>query len=560
MVTRSKSRSPRSKAAKANGKPAGSKAAPRRRVVVSGSARPLASGARFVEVADPRSKVAITVTLRGPKLPTSAQLTGRALSPRKFEARYGASRRDADKVAKVLRRHGMMIDEVSLETRSMRVRGTVAQMEEVFAPGLGMYESAELGIFRDRQNDYKVPHELKRIITAVIGFGERQVASRKRARIGAGLDPLDPEGLERLYKFPPGVGAGQKIAIAELGGGYFADDLRIFCRRIRRPEPRVKIVSINTPVRTMAQIRTLLREDQQDEIDNTGEVMMDVEIVAGLCPAAEISVYFATFDQKGWVDLLDRVIKDRPVALSVSWGSAEDSSEWSAAARKAINERLHMAAALGITVCCASGDDGTGDEEPDHRAHLDFPSSSPFVLAVGGTMLNREAGRIVEQVWWQSPGRRTGSGGGSTGGGVSTIFRRPGWQNIDISSLNGDKFDGRVAPDVAALAGPPGYDMIFRGKTDYGGGTSASAPLWAALIARANTLLPPDKRQRFLTPLLYQNLQSRVPLGSVACQDITIGDNTSHPSPGFGYQATKGFDAVSGWGTPIGTALWLALR
>jgi kumamolisin len=192
----------------------------------------------------------------------------------------------------------------------------VAQMEDAFQPQLAVYRSAEQGEFRDRQNVYNVPASLRNIVTGLIGFGQRKVASRKRARIGAGLVPLDPATLERLYKFPQGDGAGQKIAIAELGGGYFVRDLQIFCRKIERAEPKVRTVSVNMPVRSLAQIRKLPKGKQQEEIDNTGEVMMDVEIVAGLCPAAEISVYFATFDQKGWVDLLDRVIKDRPVALS----------------------------------------------------------------------------------------------------------------------------------------------------------------------------------------------------------------------------------------------------
>ena len=528
-----------------------------RGVTVSGSERPRVKGAVFVGKADPRSKVEVTITLRGRKLPDADQLSRGALSPSKFKARYGASKRDVDKVSQLLRRNGITIDEVSRETRSMRVSGTVAQMEHLFEPDLCMFKSADRRKFRDRQSNYIVPSSLKNIITGLIGFGQRQVASRKKPRIGAGLAQLEPDGLERLYRFPPGFAAGQKIAIAEFGGGYFAEDVRMFCRRARRPEPRIRTVSINTPVRNRAQVESLPASDRQDEIDNTGEVMMDVEIIASLCPEAEISVYFATFDQKGWVDLLDRVIKDRPAALSVSWGSAEDSSDWSPAARKAINERLQMAAALGITICVAAGDDGSGDEETDHRAHLDFPSASPYVLAVGGTMLNHEGGKITEQVWWESPGKRAG-GGGSTGGGVSALFRRPKWQDVRIASVNNDKFDGRVVPDVAALAGPPGYDMIFRSKTDYGAGTSASAPLWAALIARVYALLPPDKRQRFLAPLLYQKSKFGPPLGSVVCQDITIGDNRSTP-PGVGYQAAIGFDAASGWGTPIGTALLLAL-
>ena len=117
--------------------------------------------------------------------------------------------------------------------------------------------------------------------------------------------------------------------------------------------------------------------------------------------------------------------------------------------------------------------------ESDGRAHVDFPASSPHTLAVGGTMLYGD----TDVVWWQSPGERTGSAGGSTGGGVSVVFPRPSWQDVQITSINPGSIDGRVVPDVAALAGPPFYDLIFMGQDQPNGGTSAATPLWAALIA-----------------------------------------------------------------------------
>ena len=174
-------------------------------------------------------------------------------------------------------------------------------------------------------------------------------------------------------------------------------------------------------------------------------------------------------------------------------------------------------------------------------------------------MMGEQAGRITEQVWRIGHGRRTDNGGGATGGGISVKFRRPGWQKVRIKSRNSDKFDGRIVPDIAAIAGPPWYDLVWRGRNSYGGGTSASAPVWAALIARIGALLPVDKRQRYLTPLLYQKSRHGAELGRLVCHDITLGNNASKPHPGFGYEATEGFDAVSGWGTPIGTALLLAL-
>jgi kumamolisin len=322
----------------------------------------------------------------------------------------------------------------------------------------------------------------------------------------------------------------------------------------------IKAVSVNAPAYTLQQIQQLPQPQQNDELDASGEVNMDVQIVAGLCPGASITVYFATFDQKGWVDLLNTVVQAKPVALSVSWGAPEDSPDWTTSARDAINERLNMAAMLGITTCVSAGDDGSGDEMTDGKAHVDFPSSSPFALGVGGTMLTGTPPNVTEQVWWQSPGRRTGNGhSGAGGGGVSTVFPRPQWQNVNIKSINKNSINGRVVPDIAALAGPPFYDLTFLGNDAPNGGTSASAPLWAALIARMNAALPTAKQQRFLTPLLYGAGASGKPVGESGTRDITIGQNASKPQPGIGYKATPGFDAVSGWGVPDGMALLAAL-
>jgi kumamolisin len=159
---------------------------------------------------------------------------------------------------------------------------------------------------------------------------------------------------------------------------------------------------------------------------------------------------------------------------------------------------------------------------------------------------------IDEEVWWVAPGERAG-GGGATGGGVSVRFDPPAWQaNVQVRSLNPGAKAGRVVPDVAALAGPPYYDLILQGRPRPNGGTSASAPLWAALITRINAQLPEAKEQRFLVPLLYQN---------GALRDIGVGhDNASFPSPGVGYPVEKGYDACTGLGVPDGKALLAALQ
>lgn len=527
-------------------------------VVLPGSKRGKDPDAIKIGEVDDKDKVIVTLGLQGPKLPKSDEYIGEKLTPAQLAQKFGAKKEDADKIAKSLEKYGLKVEDISLETRSMTVSGTARAMEAAFKPDLAIMRSARDGQYRGRQGSLQIPAELKGMITGVFGLDQRRVARRKStasaAQHSAALVPLTPTDLEQRYNFPPGDGAGQSIVIAEFGGGYFANDTAAYCNKFQRPTPNVHAVAVDAPAYTLQEILSLPAVQRRQVLGDSVEVMMDVEIVAGLCPRANISVYFSTFDQRGWVDLLNRVIKANPVVLSCSWGLAEDDPGWSANAISAIDDRLNAARLLGITVCVSSGDDGSGDQIDDGQAHVDFPSSSPNALAVGGTMLTRSGANVNEVAWWEAPGQRAG-GGGATGGGVSTLFDRPSWQEVKVKSLNQGSIDGRVTPDIAALSGPPLYDLVFLGKDAPNGGTSASAPLWAALIARINAKLPAAKQQRFLTPLLYQTTSNGQALGASSSRDITIGNNASNPQPGKGYKAGPGFDAVTGWGVPDGGKL-----
>jgi kumamolisin len=524
-------------------------------VPLPGSERPAKTGARRVRELDPSTRIEITVTVA--------------------RGRSDAVQRTAD----TLEQLGLTLIRASPATLSLRMAGTAAQLDAIFDAGLAIYSHPDQGEFRGRTGRLQVPGELEGLITGVFGLDQRRVARRRRA-IGSEPDrgsvsgpgrrkpflddasaatALTPAQLASRYSFPPGDGSGQTVAIAEFGGGYFAGDLAAFCAKQGTSTPKVTTVSVNgAPLYTLAEIQRLPQQQQQEQMDDSVEVNMDVQIVAGLAPAAEQIVYFSTFDEQGWVDLLNEVIEHSPasaVALSVSWGLAEDDPDWSAAARQAIDERLQAAGAAGITVCVAAGDDGSADQESDGRAHVDFPASSPHALAVGGTMLAAQS----DVVWWQSPGERSG-GGGATGGGVSTVFPRPSWQDVQIASINAGAIDGRVIPDIAALAGPPFYDLIFNGQDQPNGGTSAATPLWAALIALLAGAADGPWKPQFLAPLLYAAGPGTgvATVGASGCTDVTSGNNTSS-TLGKGYDAGPGFDAVSGWGVPNGTALLRAL-
>jgi kumamolisin len=528
-------------------------------VPLAGSGRSRQAGAIRVGDVDPGSPVEVTVTVRRPELPD----VGAPLRRDELERGYSAAGADLIHVTRVLGRFGLTVSSQTPLTGSLVVTGSAAQIEDAFHPRLGMYRTAGGGEVRGRETEVQIPRELDGIITGVFGLDQRRVAHRHTATAAApvppapaGAPPWGPAELEAHYHFPAGDRSGQTIAIAEFGGAFYPDDVRIYCESHGRPLPQISTLPVGLTPLTPTQIGNLPTAQQTEALGESGEVMMDIEIVAGLCAKAQIVVLFAPFHQKGWIDLLDQVLAmdPSPVALNISWGLAEDAPDWTVDARQAINERLHAAALLGITACAATGDDGAGDQVPDGRAHVHFPASSPFVLAVGGTMLTGQN----EVTWWNAPGDRSQHGGGSTGGGVSVEFARPSWQRVRrVRSLNAEAIDGRIVPDVAALAGLPAYSLVVNGQPTLNGGTSAAAPLWASLIARIADRTA-GKSPPFLAPLLYRRGPDRRVRGRSAFIDIRQGNNTS-PQPGRGYRAREAYDAVSGWGVPDGERLLASL-
>ena len=530
-------------------------------VVLEGSRRRMLPGARLLGRADAQEKMDVTVKVRRMKdLPELAGRPERAMTHAELAAGYGASPADLELTRAVLGRFGLAVAQSSPAARSIRFTGTVAQMENAFQVRLFTY-AHESGNHRGRVGDIQVPRELGPIVQGVFGLDNRRVVRRRRQpvdernrRSSPSSVPTSwytPAALAAHYDFPSGDGSGQVVGILEFGGGYFEQDLRQFCGLTRTGVPTVRPVSVDgTP--------TNARDGAE------GEVMLDVEVVAGACPGSTIVLYFAAWSEQGWIAALDAAIHDTgnsPGVLSASWGYAEDADIWSAAAMTQVNQSLKDAAYLGITVCVAAGDDGSSDAVEDGHAHVDFPASSPYVLSVGGTTITSRDGKLVDVAWKEGDGLRADSGG-STGGGVSAVFPRPDWQrSIPIVSVNPGSIAGRVVPDLAANAdwNASPYLLVVDGSAQPNGGTSAAAPLVAALV----TLINADRNGRrlgYVTPLLYQPASPGgppAPAGSAGCTDVTTGDNVTDKLGG--YSAGTGFDAVSGWGVPDGKKLMAVL-
>jgi len=509
------------------------------RAAVNGSARQVPPGASAIGLPAPDEEVTATVMIRRrtEQLPPA----GSEPVPREqFAALYGADPADVALVERFAAEYDLTVGEVDLARRSITLRGTVANINEAFGTQLRLFQSRQ-GIYRGRTGELFIPKQLADVVVGVFGLDDRPQARARFRRHLAGIGPraagdtsYTPNTVAQLYAFPGGNGSGQTVAIIELGGGYRAADLNTYFSRLNiTPSPMVTAVSVDGA----------MNQPVGDPNSADGEVLLDIEVVGAIAPGARIAVYFAPHTDQGFLDAITTAVHDntrKPSVVSISWGAAE--SSWTAQSMTSYDQAFQDAGLLGVTVCCASGDDGSTDNVSDGAAHVDFPASSPNVLACGGTRLESSGGAISKEVVWNQ-----GAGNGATGGGVSDHFPLPGYQtnaNVPVS-VNPTHFKGRGVPDIAGDADPAtGYEIYVDSKDAVFGGTSAVAPLWAALIAILNAQL--GRPAGFLNPVLYGN-----PAG--ALRDITAGNNGA-------YQAGPGWDACTGLGSPNGAALLTLLR
>ncbi|MGC1382544.1 MAG: S53 family peptidase [Candidatus Acidiferrales bacterium] len=528
---------------------------------VEGSTRKALPGARAVGRTNPEQTLNVTIKLRRKKsLPELISRPKKALTREQLAAAYGASPGDVKKVSTVLGQFGLKVTSSNLATRTIHFAGTAGEMEKAFDVKLFDYTHPG-GDYRGRVGAVHVPKELSGIVQGVFGMDNRCVVRRRPQPIppsnrAKALTQIPaswyiPSQLASHYSFPSGDGSGQAVGLLEFGGGYFPADLASFCKLANVAMPTVNPISTDGT-----------STSSKDGAE--GEVMLDIEVVAGVCPKATIAVYFAAFTEQGWITILDAVTQDKennPGVISCSWGYAEDNDIWTGQAMTQISESLKEAAYLGITFCVAAGDDGSSDAISDGNAHVDFPSSSPYSLAVGGTTIPSKTGSAKDIGWFEGDGLRADSGG-STGGGVSAEFARPVWQsNVKVSSVNSGAIVGRAVPDVAANADwvKSPYLLVVDGGAQGNGGTSAATPLWASLITLINAQRGSAGRIGYLSPLLYAppSNSSGTTIGALGCTDVTSGQNDTDKVGG--YSAGVGYDAISGWGVPNGQKLLVAI-
>ena len=493
---------------------------------------------------------------------------------------YGAATTDIDAVKAFAAAHGLDVVRVNQAGRSVKLGGSAAAVGEAFGVQLRQFTHPG-GSFRGHDGAVQLPAELEGIVTGVFGLDTRRMgrsflrapaapvqdalhtfATERRRRHGhtpakKQQQPANtylPTQVAQLYDFPAVQAGSQTVAVlafngsmgagASIPGGYEATILKeYFTGDLGLPMPKITDVTVQGPGNSPG--------DGSNPNDSSPEVYLDLSIVGALATDAPIVVYFTEFTEQGWVDAITTATTDTthaPGVISISYGNPEDGAgtAWTSAVIAQVNTAFEQAAAQGKTITCASGDNGAGDGESS-GVHVDFPASSPWVLACGGTRLESSEGAITAETVWNDQS----SGNGATGGGVSVLFTPPpAWQtSAGVAAIPGTPLSGRGVPDVSSLADPQTpYIVAQPGGTGGVGGTSAAAPLWASLITLCNASLP--KPVGYLNPTLYQ-----LPAGTL--RDITSGNNAA--PGGEGYSAGPGWDACTGFGSPGASALLNAL-
>jgi kumamolisin len=526
------------------------------RTVLPGSEKPSFVPSVAEKPAPSGTKITVSVVVRRKAPLKAANRSGKErLTHAQYRQRHGADPAAVKLVRAFAKEYGLTVapDTPGPERRTVKLNGSIAAMQRAFGVTL-VHKVMEGVTYRVREGSITLPDPLVGPVEAVLGLDNRPQA-RPHFRIlgqtgdiaaktaqgtgfaqphaGGSTISYTPVQVAQLYQFPAKPSAaGETIGIIELGGGYKTADLTAYFKTLGQKAPSVTAVSVDGG-----------KNSPTNANSADGEVMLDIEVAGAVAPGAKIVVYFTPNTDQGFIDAIATAVHDttnNPSVISISWGGPE--SSWTGQSLTALDAACQSAAALGITITVAAGDNGSTDGVTDGANHVDFPASSPHVLACGGTNLQGSGGTITSETVWNELANNEGA----TGGGVSNVFPLPTWQansNVPPPTV---ACGGRGVPDVCGDADPSsGYTIRVDGKTMVIGGTSAVAPLWAGLIALANA--QNGKSAGFIQPAIY------AAKGKAAFRDITSG--TNYEGTPVGFTAGPGWDACTGLGSPIGTQL-----
>ena len=467
------------------------------------------------------------------------------LNHSQFDAMFAPIQADIDLISQFAVANGLTVYKVYTNSATIKLTGSVGQFNQAFGIVLNKVTTTTKQYY-NYVGELSIPAELSGIILAVFGLDNSLELTRSsNLSAGVGTTVMTPQQIATAYNFPAVTGQGQCVGIIEFGGGYTTENLTgTFSRAGITPTPNVIGVSAGG--------QNNIYDSSSDQ-----EVMLDIYIVAGLIPQGTTTVYFGPDARlSSFWNTINTAIHDttnNPSALSISWGAPEHA--WPINLINQLDLLFYSAIVMGITVTVATGDYGSEAYSGELPYTVQYPASSPYVLACGGTVITNN-NLATETVW--------NYGGGGSAGGVSQVYTQVPSYQVGISTTKYPSgviapITRRAIPDVGGHA--VGYQYYFGlnstvpGSPTYpygtlqpnGSGTSAVAPLYAGLVGRINQAI--GGRCGFLNTFIYNN--------NSAFHDITTGNNAC-PAP-VGYSATVGWDACTGLGSPNGVSLLQAV-
>lgn len=474
-----------------------------------------------------------------------------------FEKKYAPPDDVLMKVVDFTEKYQLSIDKLIKGIGVVYLSGTIENIEKAFKVEMHKHEyKDEIKRYKQtvigHEGKHSIPKELMNIISGIIGLThvplmhQVPVNDFPNTKSFSAANGLPSNWYADHYHFPKkGNGAGQVIGVISCGGGITQSDMNHYYEELgEKVNNEIQFISVgdseNLPGKNFSY---------------DFELATDCQVCLGAAPAAILKVYSTSNSLKGLADALIKINEessDQPSIVSYSWGASE--SHYSINEVNAIERILQYTTIVNdITIICAAGDKGSTNDyvsQPDSPLEVQYPASSQWVLSCGGTMITiDEKGNVIDETVWNSKYNLYDILiSNATGGGFSKYIEIPPYQKGCLKK-NNENYPShfRGVPDVSAHAdmSPCGiaYWVYVDGQNWLSGGTSAVAPLMAALIARLNQIL--DRRLGFINELLYDMADS------VVLNPIQTGNNMMKNGPKF-WEAKGQWNPCVGLGTPDG--------
>jgi kumamolisin len=467
----------------------------------------------------------------------SSALYGHYVSPSEFGRRFGIGPVAERRLARRLHALGIEVISPYPDDTAIGVRATAATIRRIFGSTIRHHRDSG-GAYDEPTPAPRVPAALARWVTGISGLDTKLpvqtddlpnpgVLTPTLATSGYDVTPLSSDGDK---------GNGQTIGLLSLGQ-YSKPDYEAFSREFNLPATLPQTVSLG-PI-----------GQNGNASDNAVEANLDVDVLHGIAPQAQIINYELNFAQlDGVIRAIVKAGRVRIVSASfgICDGRSDDAVQVPAQFRQSVENALLVAAAAGVSFYFSTGDAGAYDCQRDSTSDtnltVEFPSDAPYAIAVGGTVLSEtSSGAYLDETGWQD----TGSSGGG-GGGLNPFDAAPPWQ-LPAAEVPGISNGKRQTPDVSAAAGDSSpwllNDGIGQGGWDARAGTSAATPFWAASMALVAQYAQAHGAGPvcFAAPLLYDVAEQS--WQNAPFHDVTLGGNRY-------YQARPGWDFATGWGSP----------